>query len=81
MGKDNNKIYKEFIEIFENNESQRGLDTIYGIKQYAAYILDKIDPPKNAEILDVGCGDGFIMKEIKKYRPGLKIHGLEEAKI
>jgi SAM-dependent methyltransferase len=33
--------------------------------------------PRNATVLDVGCGDGSLAEEILRQRPDLSIHGLE----
>ena len=75
----NKELYNRFKYSFENNAEIRGDNNILGIKKYAIYILQKINPPKGSVILDVGCGDGLVTKEIKILRPDLKIYGLEVA--
>ena len=44
---------------------------------YAAYVLDRIAPPKGSTILDLGCGDGLIMHAMLILRPDLHIDGIE----
>ena len=39
----------------------------------------KLDNSKN--ILDVGCGKGFLIYEIKKVLPGIEIYGLDISKV
>ncbi len=34
----------------------------------------------NSKVLDVGCGKGFILYEIKKILPGIKIYGFDVSK-
>ncbi len=46
---------------------------------YAAYVLDRIAPPKGSLMLDVGCGDGLIMRAMLVLRPDLHIDGIELA--
>ena len=31
----------------------------------------------NSKILDVGCGKGFLLYELLKLKPGLKIYGFD----
>ena len=44
---------------------------------YAAYVLDRIAPPKGSTILDLGCGDGLMMQAMLMLRPDLHIDGIE----
>jgi SAM-dependent methyltransferase len=58
------------------------LDTIHGryvfqrrvrvISRHLAEVL-----PKNASVLDVGCGDGLIAQRVLQLRPDLKIRGID----
>jgi len=45
--------------------------------RYAAYVLDRIAPPKGSTILDLGCGDGLIMHAMLILKPDLHIDGIE----
>ena len=40
-------------------------------------ILKNYKLKQNAKILDVGCGKGFLLKEIKNLRPDLKLIGID----
>ncbi|AVB77131.1 class I SAM-dependent methyltransferase [Methanococcus maripaludis] len=44
-------------------------------KKYLIDILSKL--PKNAKVLDVGCGKGTYLKEIHKIRPDLLLHAVD----
>jgi len=46
--------------------------------QVLARLLASRIPP-NAEVLDIGCGDGAIANTIKSHNPGLSIKGIEFA--
>lgn len=43
----------------------------------AKSILKKYKLKRNSKILDVGCGKGFLLKEIKLLRPDLQLVGLD----
>jgi SAM-dependent methyltransferase len=45
------------------------------ISQLAQKLADLL--PGNAEVLDVGCGDGLLSSEIAKLRAGLRIAGID----
>jgi trans-aconitate methyltransferase len=77
-----NRILKidEIKKHFENSNPalQRGNLSEYDALLYALYIAKKIGV-KQGRALDVGCGDGLIMKELGRILPNLKIDGLELA--
>ncbi len=42
--------------------------------------ITKMLPKKIKDVLDIGCGDGFIGKAIKRGRKGLNVYGVEVLK-
>jgi trans-aconitate methyltransferase len=44
---------------------------------YAAHVINRLQPPIGALILDVGCADGAIMESIRLLRPDLSIDGID----
>ena len=56
-------------------------------KPVAKALIENYDLTNDSSVLDVGCGKGFLLYEMKKLLPGLKVagfdiskHGLENAK-
>ena len=56
-------------------------------KPVAEALIENYDLTNDSSVLDVGCGKGFLLYEMKKLLPGLKVagfdiskHGLENAK-
>lgn len=45
--------------------------------QHISKVLSEIDLPENANILDVGCGDGFSTISIAKKFPNISFHGID----
>jgi SAM-dependent methyltransferase len=43
----------------------------------AQKLLELYNPPQKASILDIGCGKGFLLKELILQRPDLVIKGLD----
>ncbi len=57
-------------------------------KPVAEALIENYDLTNDSSVLDVGCGKGFLLYEMKKLLPGLKVagfdiskHGLENAKV
>jgi len=46
----------------------------------AKKLIEQYNLPKNAKILDVGCGKGFLLYEFKKLLPECKITGFDISK-
>jgi len=69
----NVKLYFET----SGKDNQRGTSTDYGLLAYALHILERTNPPLGAVMLDVGCGDGAIIKMILNVRPDLIIDGVD----
>jgi ubiquinone/menaquinone biosynthesis C-methylase UbiE len=49
-------------------------------KKIAKKIIKKFKLNNNSKILDVGCGKGFLLYEIKKIIPSIKIYGFDISK-
>ena len=45
--------------------------------QVAQAMIDHYRLPKNAKILDVGCGKGFLLRDIKELLPEAEVFGLD----
>jgi cyclopropane fatty-acyl-phospholipid synthase-like methyltransferase len=75
-------MYKLIANHFDNADAklQRTNVSDAGLMSYCHYILDRLRPPKNSKLLDVGCGDGKIISGIKKIRPDLIIDGIDISK-
>jgi hypothetical protein len=46
---------------------------------YAAYVLNRIGPPKGSTMLGLGCADGLMIHAMLMLRPDLHIDGIEQA--
>jgi len=60
-----------------NEVQQRGLNSEYGYLSYALYIIEQMNAPKNAKVLEIGCGDGLVMKKIAELRPDIDFFGID----
>ena len=60
-------------------EGLRGKAGELGCAEYAAYILDQLKPANGSRLLDLGCGDGRVLRTISRWRPDLKCLGLDFA--
>ncbi len=43
----------------------------------AEKLIETYDLPRDAKILDIGCGKGFLLHELKKLRPGAGVAGMD----
>lgn len=71
---------KEKVKHFVKS-AQKRISSKY--KPFAELILtnmEKHDLNKNSAILDLGCGPGFLLFELKNKSPQLKIYGLDPSK-
>lgn len=57
----------------------RGVAGDTGCLALADYILQRADPPHEARVLDLGCGDGAVLKAIARLRPDLECVGIDFA--
>ncbi len=55
----------------------RRIDSEYGYMLYAHYLLEKLDMPINATVLEIGCGDGVIMNRMAGIRPDISFYGID----
>ncbi len=46
-------------------------------KNVANKLIKKYKLSNNSKILDIGCGKAFLLYEMKKILPGMKVHGLD----
>jgi ubiquinone/menaquinone biosynthesis C-methylase UbiE len=74
------KIARKFDKDFFDGDRRTG----YGGYRYdgrwekvAKEIIDIYSLPKNAKILDVGCGKGFLLYEFKKLLPEATVRGFD----
>ena len=49
-------------------------------KKLAAQLIKTYNLKNNTNILDIGCGKGFLLKEINLINPSIKIHGFDISK-
>lgn len=66
---------------FDNNANEKESGTGYQlffrdveINEVIAYL------PRNGRVLEIGCGNGKILQEIKKRRPDLELYGIDFSK-
>ena len=57
----------------------RGLTGEVGCLTIGDYILRRAAPPNAARSLDLGCGDGGVLKAIARLRPDLECVGVDFA--
>ena len=46
-------------------------------EKVARLIYEHYDLPKDAKILDIGCGKGYLMHDLLKVNPCAKVHGID----
>ncbi len=46
----------------------------------AKQLVDEYSLNENSRVLDIGCGKGYLLYEIKKLRPGIEIVGIDISK-
>ena len=75
------KIAKKFGKDFWDGKRQYGYGGYKYIKDYfkplAIKLIKQYNLNENSKILDVGCGKGFLLFEIKKLVPKIKIYGFD----
>ena len=57
----------------------RGLEGDVGCLTLGDYILRRSVPPNAGRVLDLGCGDGAVLKAIARLRPDLECVGVDFA--
>ena len=76
----NSKKTDRIKNYFENSNSELDLrrnNSEIGITQYAYYIIDKVNIKPGFKYLDIGCGDGKIIKKIQEIVPNCEIDGID----
>ena len=75
LGQDKNVVgfYQKWADDYDNQM----LEVDYVAPTVIAQLLCEHVSDKSAEILDVGCGKGFLLFELLKILPGLKVTGLD----
>tara|TARA_B100001540_G_C15569589_1_gene534288 strand:+ start:19 stop:684 length:666 start_codon:yes stop_codon:yes gene_type:complete len=80
----NVKIAKKFAKDFWDGKRQFGYGGYRYIKDHfkplAIKLIKRYRLNSNSKILDVGCGKGFLLFEIQKLIPGIKIFGFDISK-
>jgi len=66
-------------EYFKENMDEDVILKRKGFQKIALNIVKTL--PKNAKVLDVGCGKGTYLKEIHKIRPDLKLYGIDIGEV
>jgi len=87
LGRINNKKVECMIEAKKYQKKYWDGNRKYGYGGYkfipgrwekaANTIIEKFKLNKNSKILDIGCGKGYLLYEIKKIIPEIKVFGLE----
>lgn len=74
-----NQHYAHVKDWFDNATGTdiRRIDSAYGHLLYATYLLEVINAPFGSRILEIGCGDGVVMKKMSELRPDLEFCGVD----
>ena len=74
-------IAKKYTKNYWDGKRSEGYGGYYYIPGYwtdiAKQVINNYKLKYNAKVLDIGCGKGFLIYEIKKIRPDLKIYGVD----
>lgn len=74
---DKSKEIKSHFEKNTTDEYLRGNSSKIGIDLYAYHIIKKVNIKPGFKYLDIGCGDGKIMKRIMEIIPNCEIDGID----
>jgi hypothetical protein len=66
-------IYVDYIY-----ETKSSLGLVDHFKRYAASVLDRIDPPRGALVIDLGSNDGTLLRPFKER--GMTVLGIDPAR-
>lgn len=85
MNQNEQKIQEEeysfpyhYIPSYTKNFTQT-VNWTWGIKYISAieFVIDKINQESHGSIIDIGCGDGRLTKELSEKLPNIKITGID----
>ena len=68
---------KKFFEENTSGKDLRGDSSKIGIDTYANYIIKTVDIKSGCKYLDIGCGDGRVMKRVLEIIPNCEIDGID----
>ena len=78
------KIAKKYSKNYWDGDRKFGYGGYFYKKDYwkktALKIIKTYNLRKNSSILDIGCGKGYLLFEIKKIVPSIKIYGIDISK-
>ena len=78
------KVAKKYSKDYWDGDRKFGYGGYFYKKGYwkktALKIIKTYNLRKNSSILDIGCGKGYLLFEIKKIIPSIKIHGIDISK-
>src|SRR5687767_443701 len=76
------RFFKLFCQRFGSKKKMKLLGRVHGkmvhsrrVRQLCRHLGELV--PKNAKILDVGCGDGMLARLIKERRPDVEVRGID----
>ena len=73
-----NRVQKWFdLTGMDQKKKLRGSNSQHGYLIYALYILEQMNAPKGAKVLEIGCGDGMVMNKIGGLRPDIDFFGID----
>jgi hypothetical protein len=55
-----------------------GFMTREGMQQGHRFVLDMLPPDLHGSVLDLGCGDGALLRAIRERHPYTELHGVEQ---
>ncbi len=72
-----NHVQRWFDQTWSDQQKQRGLNSEYGSLVYALYIIEQMNAPKGAKVLEIGCGNGLVMNKMSNLPPDIDFFGID----